>query len=149
MLQDRIVKISDYFKGIRVDGGLYIVNVEYKNGWSAFGSSDGKIKIAQNENNLNEWFYYTKMSDSNIDEIFDLIDETIEFNENIRKKIELLKLKVEELKALFDAESLDRLETLEFVFNEPKKKKKNKKVELSIEQTENVIITDNNKDEQC
>lgn len=149
MLQDRIVKISDYFKGIRVDGGLYIINVEYKNGWKAFGSSDGKIKAAQNENNLNEWFYYTKMSDSNIDEIFDLIDETIEFNENIRKKIELLKSKVEELKALFDTESLDRLETLEFVFNEPKKKKKNKKTELSIEQTENVKITDNNEVEQC
>ena len=72
-----------------------------------------------------------------------------EFNENIRKKIELLKSKVEELKALFDTESLDRLETLEFVFNEPKKKKKCKKTELSIEQTENVKITDNNEVEQC
>lgn len=124
MLQDRISKISDYFKGIRVEGGLFIVNVEYRNGWKAFNSSDDSINVAQSDTNINEWFYYANMSEVTIDSIFDLIDETIIFNENIRRKIELLKVKVEELKVLFDEEPIEKLETLQFVFNTSKKKKK-------------------------
>ena len=143
MLQSRIANISEFFKGFRIEGGFYLINVVYKNGWSTFNSSDDKIKVTKSENNFNEWFYYANMSDVSLDSMFDLIEETIDFNETIRKKIELLKLKVEELKQIFDEEPLDKLETLEFVFNEPKKKKKCKQ-----NKNESIVTEDFKPEEQ-
>ena len=43
------------------------------------------------------------------------------------KKLELLNQKFEELKHLFATEQLDKLKTLTFVFDTPKKGKKNKR----------------------
>lgn len=142
MLQKRIERIAEYFGGIEMSGGLFIVKVHFKNGWSAYGSQDGeRIKVAKSEQEPNVWFYY---GDSSVDlnQIFDLIEETIEMNESVRKKIELLKVKVDELKTIFNEEPLSRLETLYFSFAEEKKtKKKNKRKVTTKTEEENITET--------
>lgn len=142
MLQDRITKIAPYFKGIEMSGGLFIVKVQYKDKWAAYPTQDLEtIKVAQSEEEANVWFYYAEADKVDMDMIFDLIEETIEMNESIRLKIELLKVKVEELKLIFDSEPLSKLETLQFTFapqEKPKTKskrkynKKQKEVEMVI-----------------
>ena len=129
MLQERIKKIAQYFRGIEMRGGLYIVKVQYKDKWGAYPTANGTtIKVAKSEDEVDVWYYYAQAEEVDMELIFDLIDETIEMNESVRLKIELLKRKVEELKTLFDNEPLAKLERLEFTFApEPKQKKKTNK----------------------
>ena len=78
--------------------------------------------------------------------MFDLIDNTIEMNVSAEAKLELLNTKFDELKHLFATEQLEKLQTLTFVFNEPKKIKKGK-TRKKIEEkniAEQVIVEENN-----
>lgn len=141
MLQERIKKIAQYFRGIEMQGGLYIVKVQYKDKWGAYPTADGTtIQVAKSEDELNVWYYYAKVDEVDMELIFDLIDETIEMNESVRIKIELLRQKVEELKTLFDKEPLSKLERLEFTFTpEPKTKKRtSKRKEKKVDVAETV-----------
>lgn len=156
MLQDRIQKINPYFKGIEISGGLIIVKVEFPHGWKAYPTQDEEtIKVALSEQEANVWFYYSDCTKVDLEMVFDLIEETIEFNESLIRKVELLKTKVEELKLIFNDEPLSRLETLYFAFTEkPVTKKKSRKttkkvkpqVEEEMEMTpveEEVFLEDN------
>lgn len=140
MLQDRIKRIAQYFRGIEMTGGLFIVKVQYRDKWTAYPTQDMEtIKVTRSDEEPNVWFYYAQADTIDMDMIFDLIEETIEMNESVRLKIELLKQKVEELKVLFDTEPLNKLERLEFTFkpeiiekSKPKRKYNKKKKEEEV-----------------
>lgn len=149
MLQDRIKQIAQYFRGIEMNGGLYIVKVQYKDKWMAYPSADKTtIQVAKSEDEVDVWYYYASVDEVDMELIFDLIDETINMNESVRLKIELLKTKVEELKILFDQEPLAKLERLEFTFKEePKTKRKtNRKKKEKVEVEEILQVEDNNEE---
>ena len=141
MLQDRIKKNSEYFRGMEITNGILIVKVLYKDKWGVYPSEDEKIKVAQSEETKNEWYYFGEFSEVTFDDVFDLIENTIEMNLTAAAKIELLNIKFEELKNLFAIKSLDELKTLYFGFNDvikehkPKRKyNRKKKVEKEINQ---------------
>lgn len=143
---ERIKKISEYFKGIEMMEGLLIIKVQYKNRWGAYPSKDKKINVAKSEEVADEWFYYGDSEKVDISDVFDLIDETIEMNLNVGAKIELLNVKVEELKKLFSDTPLAKLQTLRFVMDEikPKKRKYTKKVkEANNDNNSNIIKEEN------
>ena len=127
MVFDRIDKIKDYFRGIELINGVRIVNITYPPKWGVFPSDDEKIKVAKSEDKVNEWFYYGDCELVTFSDIFDLIDNTIEMNVSAEEKLELLNQKFEELKHLFATEPLEKLKTLAFIFDIPKKGKKNKR----------------------
>lgn len=143
-LQERINKISEYFRGMEMTNGVLIIKVSYKDKWGVFPSNDEKIKVAKSEDSINEYFYYGDFYEISFDDIFDLIDNTIEMNLSAAAKIQLLSEKFEELKILFASESLQKLQTLKFTFDEkviskPKRKyTKRKKTENTMEETSNV-----------
>lgn len=122
-LQDRIQSLQPYFLSIEVKESLYIVKVLLPNKWSAYNREDEVIKVVKSDTDKNTWFYYAEIKDVELNDIFDLIEETIATNESVTKKIALMKTKMEELKDLFQNESLERLETLEFMFKNVKKTK--------------------------
>ena len=64
-------------------------------------------------------YCYMSETSNGMQPIFELIDETIRYNEELEKKVELLKVKAEELKELFANKSYDELLMLEFVFKTP------------------------------
>ena len=80
---------------------MFIVRVQYNSRWGTYPSEDDKIKVAKSEDTLGEWYYYANYDDVDIDDIIDLIEDTVRVNQNAVKKVELLSKKVEELKALF------------------------------------------------
>lgn len=123
-LQDRLKNNASYFRGMEVVNNLLIVKVQYQPKWGVFPSEDETIKVAKSEEVPNEWFYYADYATVTIDDIFDLIESTVEMNLSAVAKIELLNAKFEELKLLFAAEPLEKLETLTFVMKEPKIKRK-------------------------
>lgn len=140
MLQERIKRIAQYFRGIEMTGGLFIVKVQYKDKWAAYPTQDKEtIRVAKSDEEPNVWFYYAQADSIDMEMIFDLIDETIEMNESVRLKIELLKSKVEELKQLFDSEPLSKLERLEFTFAEEKKTKSKRKYNKKAKETNEEI----------
>ena len=127
MLQDRITRISEYFQSMEIANNILVLKVLYKNRWGVFPSEDETVKVCKSEEIPNEYFYYADYFTVSVDKVFDLIEETIEMNISTEKKVNLLAEKVEELKSLFSTESLEKLETLYFGFNEVKKPKSKRK----------------------
>lgn len=146
MLQERINKISQYFRSMEMTNGIIIIKVQYNNKWGVYPSDDNKIKVAKSEDTPNEWFYYGNFNDITVDDVFDLIENTIEMNLSAAAKLELLNSKFEELKNLFATESLERLSTLKFVLSNKKSYRKNKKTVTTDEpsNTENIDKKENN-----
>ena len=126
-VEDYISKIGEYFEGIERYNDALIVRVKLPERWGTYPSSDERIKVAKSEEVPNEYYYYGSSNDVNLEDIFQLILETIQMNKDVLLKIELLKEKVQELKELFDTKPLDELKTLKFVTEKPKKAKTSRK----------------------
>lgn len=126
-VEDYILKIGEYFEGIERYNDALIVRVKLPERWGTYPSSDERIKVAASEEVPNEYYYYGSSNDVNLEDIFQLILETIQMNKDVLLKIELLKEKVQELKDLFDTKPLEELKTLKFVTEQPKKTKAKRK----------------------
>lgn len=156
-LQEEIFSIQEYFKSIEYFGKGIVVKVQFPPKWTVYPSQDGIIKVTPDENIPNIYFYFTNLNEGKLEQVFDLIRETVEMNLSVIKKIELMKKKIEELKELFATNDLDKLETLEFVFaengttNKAKKRKYNRKkkeetketVEETVEEKAEITETNN------
>lgn len=138
-LQERIQSISDYFRGIEMYNDALIVRVIFPKRWTVTDSYDGRIKAVMSDSVPQEYYYYADSANASYDDIFDIIEDTVKANETALLKLELLKNKVEELKALFADSDIpyEKLEQLEFTFKtkqKPKPKKKAKKEENKSEE---------------
>lgn len=126
-VEDYISQIGEYFKGIEKFNDALIVKIQLPDKWGVYPSADGRIKPAVSETTPNEYFYYGDSGEVKLEEIFQLIIETIQMNKDVLIKIELLKDKVNELKELFDTKTLEELKTLKFVTEKPKSKRTKRK----------------------
>ena len=133
-LQERIKKNEVYFRGMEIVNNTAIIKVLYGEKWGAYPSQDEKIKVAKSEEVPNEWFYYSDYTYTVIDEIFDLIEETIDMNLSAIERLGLFNQKMEELKELFANEPLPKLKTLTFHFEEEKSKRNNRKKKKNKEE---------------
>lgn len=133
-LQERIKKNEVYFRGMEIVNNTAIIKVLYGEKWGAYPSPDEKIKVAKSDEVPNEWFYYSDYTYTVIDEIFDLIEETIDMNLSAIERLGLFNQKMEELKELFANESLSKLKTLTFYFEEEKPKRNNKRKKKNKEE---------------
>ncbi|MBR6516959.1 MAG: hypothetical protein IKT40_09015 [Bacilli bacterium] len=124
---------------MEIANNVLVIKVEYKNRWGVFPSEDGSIKVCKSDDVENLYFYYGDYLTLNIDEVFDLIEETIEMNISAELKIQLLTEKIEELKQLFTTESLERLQNLYFDFKEVKKTPKKRNSKKNKNETEEVV----------
>ena len=144
-LQERIKKNEPYFKGMEIVNNTAIIKVLYGEKWGAYPSQDEHIKVAKSEEVPNEWFYYADYTYTIIDEIFDLIEETIEMNLSAIERLHLFNQRMEDLKTIFANEPLDKLKTLTFQFDEVKKPKRKKSKKQNKQQVEENI---NNSEEE-
>ena len=136
-VEDYISKIGEYFERIERYNDALIVRVKLPERWGTYPSSDERIKVTKSEEVPNEYYYYGSSNDVNLEDIFQLIIETIQMNKDVLLKIELLKEKVQELKELFDTKPLEELKTLKFVTEQPKKTKAKRKYTKKKKEVEN------------
>jgi len=136
MLQDEIMKLGDYFRGIEYFNNALIVKVNFPPRWQVYPSVDGNIKPAKSEKSIGEYFYYGDMNKVSLDDIFAIIKETIEANKDAELKIQLLNDKVNELKELFKRETYEKLSKLVFVIEKEQKEKKPKRKYTKKKKTE-------------
>ena len=142
MLQDEIMKLGDYFRGIEYFNDALIVKVNFPTRWQVYPSVDGNIKPAKSEQTQGEYYYYGNMNKVSLDDIFGLIKETIEANKDAELKIQLLNDKMKELEDIFRKNPFDKLVNLNFVFNEVKEEKPKRKYTKRKKKEEEIITTE-------
>lgn len=128
-MEIRLQELSDYLNGVEIKGNLYIVKVAYPDKWIAYPSPNGLINAARGETIENTWFYYANIGEVELNDMFDLIEDTIKENMSAARKVEVLRQKMYELKEIFNDRnnSLEKLESVKFVFDIDKPKKRTSK----------------------
>ena len=146
--QQRWMNDMEYIKSIEIKGGLYIFKVLFNPRWVALGNEEIGIKIAPDETTNGVYFYYANINEVNINDMFEHIEAIINMNLAIEEKAKLLKMKIEELKVLFENTDIDKLRTMEFVFHKPKSTRGRKPKKSIIEESSEIVENEINSEEQ-
>jgi hypothetical protein len=115
MIQNKINELKPYFRGIKLTDNYNIVEVNLKKSWLV--PEDDEIMIQSKDIKEKNGVTYNMFYSENktIDEIIEFIQvEVINYNIELEQKEELLRMKVEELKMVFETKSLDELNNLKF-----------------------------------
>jgi hypothetical protein len=115
-IQNRLDKLMPYVKGMRFVKNTAVVDVQLKENWTIVKSD--KILYQKGKNEENYFMFFSENGSSTFDDILDFVEKTINFNIENEKKLELIKVKIDELKRHFETKSLDVLRTLKFGFDE-------------------------------
>lgn len=116
MIQKRIDSLKPYFKGIKVAEKYNIIEFNLKKTWSIEETESIGVqrKEVKDDNNFLYFMFYSDTK--SLDEIIDYVEESvINRNLEIEQKEQLLRMKVEELKRVFEDKSLDELNNLKFL----------------------------------
>jgi len=144
-IKDRIEKIKEYFKGMRVDtdngeNAIYII-VQFPPKWIVDNTIEEKygINVIQG-NEYPGQFYFCAEMEVGFDVLFDAIEYSIDKMLTAQERARLLKEKAEELKELFIDETIpiEALRTLTFTYKtaKPKKVSKTKKEEIKTQEND-------------
>lgn len=117
-LQKKLIQLSEYKCSFKYVDSYFLVSVTYPESWSIIPSEDKSIEVAE-ENGVT---FYAAPIETDIEVAFTLIDDTIAYNLDVEKKMNLLKYNINKLQELFGEKDLEELETIEFVFKTPKDK---------------------------
>lgn len=150
-LQDRIKDLSDYRPDITYKDGAFVLKIKFNKRWQIIKPSDEDVAYAKDDNIPDLHWYVSSIENS--DKLFDLIEDTIELNNEFEKKSALYKEKVKELQEMFLSDiSYDKLKTIQFVIPEqlktatkPKAKKTQPKTQKKEEKavSETPVVIDN------
>lgn len=131
-LQDKMIELSAYNVGCRIEDGYCLISVTFDENWKVIPPENENIECAE-RNNIT--YYCAPVSEVSFEEIFKSISDTIDYNMDLEKKIILFREKVDELQKIFAEEDINVLKTITFKY----KKKRNKKNENNeIEQSEDI-----------
>ena len=134
-INDKIASLKGYFKGMNVAEGFVYVTVEFPEGWFINDDLCAHYEVrAAKEKNDGTYYFFTSLG-IGFDAVFDAILETIKYNEVSALKKSLFLEKINELQKIFETETLETLNTIEFKYTQQKKKssKKNNKASQSKE----------------
>ena len=121
-LDERVKELKDYLCRIEVADGMLIVRVRLKKGWKVMKNldQDFPITITKDDKTPDEYLYWAKNDNVTLDDVFDYVEKTIDYNRSLELKVELLMKKVSELTDIFNRENdLEVLEKLRFVYGKP------------------------------
>lgn len=122
--EKRLKDLSDYEIAFEIKKGYYHVSLKYKNNWEVITPDNDLIYLEERGG----VYHYIASTDSVfVNDIFKLIDDTIDYNIDLQRKLELFKKKTEELREIFANENFDVLETIEFKYGKKNTKRKYRK----------------------
>jgi len=136
MIQNRINKLKPYFKGLKIAENYRIVEVHLKDTWTIEDDESIDLQQKQTKESSNILYNMFYSDTKTFDEILDYIEEkVINPNLEVEEKEKLLRMKVEELKRVFENKNLDELNNLKFTTEDNSLKLGNKR-ELNKKQNE-------------
>lgn len=115
-LQKKLIQLSEYKCSFKYVESYFLVSMIYPESWSIIPSEDRTIEVADEDGVT----FYAAPIETDIENAFKLIDDTIAYNLDVEKKMALLKYNIGKLQELFAEKDLEELETIEFTFK-PKK----------------------------
>ena len=128
--QERLSALSQYDVRINTHNGNFVVSVRFKEDWVTVPPPEGNVRLVEDDSDQSLHHYVTPIN-GNVDDIFDLIEETIAYNRELEDKVLLFNDRIRELKDIFAGEPLAKLKRLRFVFEREKKSKKKQKEAVS------------------
>ena len=129
-LNEQLIRLSSYKINFNIYEGTVIISLEYPKDWTILEINSSDIQTTS-ENGRQ--FYWVPLQ-MDVEKVFELIDETIEYNKDIEAKSELFKQKIVEMRKIFLEEDLQTLRTMEFKM----KKKKLPKKKVTEEKENNI-----------
>lgn len=127
-LQDSLKEFAPYNIDIKMIQGWLIVGMTYKKSWQILKPLNELIEQRENDDRI---FYCAPLNQVDADDVFSSIRDTINYNIDMEKKVELFQVKVNELQNIFSELDYEELVTIEFKYKKKKKgntKKQNQKV---------------------
>ena len=137
-LQDSLKEFAPYNIDIKMMQGWLIVGMTYKKSWQILKPLNELIEQRENDDRI---YYCAPMNQVDADDVFVSIRDTINYNIDMEKKVELFQVKVNELQNIFSELDYEELVTIEFKYKKTKKgntKKQNQKV-IEEEIPENIV----------
>ena len=137
-LQDSLKEFAPYNIDIKMTQGWLIVGMTYKKSWQILKPLNELIEQRENNDRI---YYCAPMNQVDADDVFVSIRDTINYNIDMEKKVELFQVKVNELQNIFSELDYEELVTIEFKYKKKKKgntKKQNQKV-IEEEIPENIV----------
>lgn len=122
-LQKKLIQLSEYKCSFKYVESYFLVSMVYPENWSIIPCEDKSIDVAEEDGVT----YYAALIETDINKAFELIDDTILYNLDIEKKMNLLKFNINKLQEMFSTMDLEELETIEFVTTRPKVSKNKEK----------------------
>lgn len=119
--ENRLKELNGYNISFEIKQGYYHVALVYENGWSVLTPDNQSIYV---EERNGVYHYIASIDDVKIEDIFNSIDSTIEYNMDLQKKLILFKQKTQELQELFANEDYETLQTITFEINRKEESKK-------------------------
>lgn len=129
-LNEQLIRLSSYKINFNIYEGTVIISLEYPKDWTVLEINS--IDIQTTSENGRQFYWVPLQMD--VEKVFELIDETIEYNKDIEAKSELFKQKIDEMRKIFLEEDLQTLRTMEFKM----KKKKFPKKKVTEEKENNI-----------
>ena len=129
-LNEQLIRLSSYKINFNIYEGTVIISLEYPKDWTILEINSSDIQTTS-ENGRQ--FYWVPLQ-MDVEKVFELIDETIQYNKDIEAKSELFKQKIDEMRKIFLEEDLQTLRTMEFKM----KKKKLPKKKVTEEKENNI-----------
>ena len=148
-LQDSLKEFAPYNIDIKMIQGWLIVGMTYKKSWQILKPLNELIEQRENDDRI---FYCAPLNQVDADDVFVSIRDTINYNIDMEKKVELFQAKVNELQNIFSELDYEELVTIEFKYKKKKKgntKKQSQKVieeEIPENITEESDIIDNDEE---
>jgi hypothetical protein len=113
-INKRVKELEPHVLSIRFTNNITVIDCAFKDGW-AMPKSDvvGSETTAEKPN---YYMLYPLNEDVGIDEMLDYVNYIIKVNIEREMKIQLLQVKINELKTLFTKSSLEKCKTITFQF---------------------------------
>lgn len=122
-LQKKLIQLSEYKCSFKYVESYFLVSMVYPENWSIIPCEDKSIDVAEEDGVT----FYAAPIETDINKAFELIDDTILYNLDVEKKMNLLKFNINKLQEMFATMDLEELETLEFITTTPKVRKNTEK----------------------
>lgn len=117
----RIEKVKEYFIKFNIEEGAITLALKFPTKWTIPDAEFLKTQYNVVAGVTPYGVIYGTESANGFEKIFDAVEYTIRFNMEAQERLTLFNEKVEELKKLFVGEPLEKLRTLNFVFDKKKK----------------------------
>jgi len=134
-LQKKLIQLSEYKCSFKYVESYFLVSMVYPENWSIIPCEDKSIDVAEEDGVT----FYAAPIETDINKAFELIDDTILYNLDVEKKMNLLKFNINKLQEMFATMDLEELETEK---KSTKAKKVAKKVTSKKKKVEDAVTED-------